>query len=114
MRGYATLGRGVERNWDKAFNIYSSINNESQNPIVWIMLGRMYLEGHGVEKNLKKSKEYLDKATPHGYVFAFAYRALLEQENGQVAKAWVTKLKTMFLSMRLKLRNSGDIRLRSS
>ena len=108
------LGRGVERDWDRAFNVYTTIANESQNPIAWIVLGRMYLEGHGVKKDLEKAKEYLDKAAPGGYVFAYAYRALLEKEKGQLTKAWFTKLKTVFLAMKIKLKNNDDIRLRSS
>ena len=108
------LGRGVEQDYDKAFLYYSTIDKHKQHPIAWLMLGRMYLAGHGVEKDLVRARNYLRKAAERGYVFGYAYLYVLERELGNACKAWLLKWKAAILTIRLKLVNGEDIRLRSS
>ncbi|MCP5176172.1 MAG: sel1 repeat family protein [Moraxellaceae bacterium] len=52
-------GLGVEQDLDRAFALYSMA--AGQVIAADLSLGRMYLEGRGVEKNLELAKSHLEK-----------------------------------------------------
>ena len=67
------LGIGVEQDRRKAFAYYSTVVEESENGLAHLMIGKMYLDGDGVEQNLALAEKHLMIAREKHYVFAYSY-----------------------------------------
>jgi hypothetical protein len=59
------LGRGVPRDYAKAFEWYKKASEQGRSDSEW-WLGNMYYKGQGVAKNISKAVEWYKKAQKHG------------------------------------------------
>lgn len=67
------LGIGTQRDFAEAFHCYEIIAEDSRHPVALLMLGKMYLDGQGVAKNIELAEHYLELAKRHGQLFAYSY-----------------------------------------
>jgi len=55
------FGKSVPKDYEKAFYYYSAVDRDTDNRIADLMLGRMYMDGTGVEQDESKREDILRK-----------------------------------------------------
>ena len=109
------FGRGVDRDYCKAFEYYEMVVEEAEhNGVAYLMLGQMYQHGQCVEKNFQKAKECYEKAWQKDYVLGLTYLGKLEQEMGHPVKGWLHRLKAGLVAYKIARKDPHDSRFRSS
>lgn len=105
-------GLGVEKDFCKAFEYCSILVEEKNNPYANFLIGKMYMEGCCVDKDLERSKEYYKKAWENGYVFGLTYLGILEQRMGHKFRGWLMRIKAGFLCFMIARKNINDPKIR--
>lgn len=105
-------GLGVERDCCKAFEYCTVLAEEADHPYANFFIGRMYMEGCCVDKNIEKSKEFFKKAWDQDYVFGLTYLGIAEQKSGYMLRGWMCRIKAGILAFRIGRKNINDARIR--
>lgn len=105
-------GMGVEKDYCKAFEYCTILSEDADNVYGNFLIGKMYTDGHCVDKNLDKAKEFFKKAWDKDYVFGLTYLGLLEQHLGHNIKGWMFRIKAGFISYKIARKNISDPRIR--
>lgn len=105
-------GRGGPRDCDRAFQYYEMVE-DTNIPVVDLMLGRMYSLGHGVERNDAVAEKHYRKAIAGGSIVAEKDLALLEIETKRYLSGIVRWLVAVTKILALVSRRRNDPRLRS-
>lgn len=109
------FGRGVDRDYCKAFEYYDLVVKEAEhNGVAYLMLGQMYQYGQCADKDLQKAKDCYQKAWRKGYVLGLTYLGKLEQEMGHPVRGWLHRLRAGFVGYRIARKDPHDSRFRSA
>lgn len=107
-------GIGVAPDYNKSYEFYSLVEKETSNPVADFMLGKFYLKGIIVKKDLLKAEELFKKAVDCGYVYGIRCMADLEKEKGNLIRSLFLKLISVVKAFRIALKNPNDLRLRAA
>jgi TPR repeat protein len=77
------LGLGLEQNLVKAFECYKVVAEDAGHPVAHLMLGKMYLDGEGVGRDLSHAEKHLQLAGENKQVFAYSYLGSLYFRSGR-------------------------------
>ena len=105
-------GLGVEKDYKKSLGYYQNIDDEMEDAITNLMLGKFYYYGNSVDKDLEQAKLHYMKAIALGNVHAITRLAILESDSGNIFTSVVMRLKALYFTIKLMIKNSNDIRLR--
>ncbi|WP_022949293.1 tetratricopeptide repeat protein [Methylohalobius crimeensis] len=105
-------GLGVERDCCKALEYCTLLSEEANHPLANVYIGRIYMEGCCVDKDIEKSKEFFKKAWKRGYVFGLTYLGIAEQKSGHRLLGWLHRIKAGILAFRISRMNINDDRIR--
>lgn len=105
-------GKGVEKDYCKAFEYCAILSEDADNVYGNFLIGKMYMDGHCVDKDLDKAKEYFKKSWDKGYVFGLTYLGLLEQHIGNNVKGWIYRIKAGFIGYKIARKNISDPSIR--
>ncbi len=83
---HKTNPQKAQQYFQKAYILLTELH-EKPSSQVYFMLGRMYSNGWGVERNYKKAEEYLKKAIKLGNERAYCSLAKVYIKTGKYAKA---------------------------
>ena len=105
-------GLGVERDCCKAIEYCKFLAKEADHPYANFYIGRMYMEGCCMDKDLERSKEFFKKAWDRGHVFGLTYLGIVEQKTGHRLRGWLYRIKAGILAFRIGRKNINDARIR--
>ena len=105
------FGKGVEKDYNHAFNIYSDIKL-SHDAIVYLMLGRIYNYGYLGRNDLRKAKINYLKSIAKGNIPAIRNLAYLEKNNGNHFTFIKLMIITLYKAFKIVYKNPKDYRLR--
>ncbi len=105
-------GLGVERDCCKAFEYCTLLLEEADHPYANFYMGKMYMEGCCVDKDIEKSKEFFERAWRSDYVFGLTYLGIAEQKSGHKLLGWLYRIKAGILAFRISRKNINDARIR--
>jgi hypothetical protein len=106
-------GLNVQVDYEKAFKFYSLVESESNVAISSYMLGKFFMEGLYVDKDLNRAKELFQNAINLGNVYAIRSMADLEKHKGNHFKSAKLKLQAGLKAFLIAIKNPKDIRLRA-
>jgi TPR repeat protein len=106
------FGKGAPRDYGQAFRYYSAVERETDNAIAFHMLGKMYQYGQGIPKDLSIARSYFRKASEKGYVMGLVSVGQLEQEEGNLFRGWLLRIRGGILAFKIALKDRQDSRLR--
>jgi TPR repeat protein len=119
VEGYLAVARllycqsGVEQDLDTSFRYYAHIAEKSNSLVAQLMLGRMYMRGEGVEKNLVTARFWLEKSASQGSVHALVSLSQLESIEGRFIRSFLLRARGGCRAFLISLRNRRDMRLRN-
>lgn len=119
VESYLALGRmkfygiGVPVDYEKSYEYYSLVERESKNGIASFMLGKFYLDGKYMKRDLSKAREYFQASIKLGYVYAIRYLSDLEKVEDNKVKSLYLKIKAIILTFAIAIKDPRDIRLRA-
>lgn len=102
---------GVEQSYEEAFKCYSTISEDTDHPVAWLNLGRMYKLGQGVAPDITKAKECFIKSANMGNAAAYYELSNVYKETGHWLKFMIWRLKTFLHSTVIAYKDPSDIRL---
>lgn len=105
-------GLGVDKDYKAAFGYYKIIDDETEDSIACLMLGQMYNHGFGVARDIEIAREYYNKAIDLENIPAITCLAMMEKEHGNALKSIVLRIKAVWLTLVIMMRDANDIRLR--
>lgn len=105
-------GLGVERDCCKALEYCTVLAEEADHPYANFYIGKMYMEGCCVKKDIEKSKEFFKKAWERDYVFGLTYLGIANQKSGHKLRGWLYRIKAGILAFRIGRKNINDGRIR--
>lgn len=103
-------GRGVEIDYEYAFKIYNDIKLNN-NPIVSLMLGRIYEFGRLGKQDKQKAKTNYLKAIAKGNIAAIRNLAFLEKEQGNYLRFLKLLVIALIKAFKVAYKNPKDARL---
>ena len=106
-------GLGVEVNYCKAFEYYSSLMKENDDPLAHLNIGKMAENGMCMEIDCELAKEHFNIAWDNGYVIGLTYLGMLEQKQGHFFKGVYNRIKAGLIAFKIALNDSSDPRLRT-
>jgi TPR repeat protein len=108
------FGKGVNRNLDKATQIYKAVEADAQNPVAQLMLGRIHADPESSMFDPDVARNYLATAAKHGLVFAYAHLAALEGRQGRIMHSVAYRAKAVLLALLISLKDRNSPQLRHS
>ncbi|WP_152208403.1 tetratricopeptide repeat protein [Marinobacter changyiensis] len=105
-------GLGEFSDYRKAFCLSRELSEEKKHPYAYFFIGKMFLHGKGVEKDLNRAFLYFEKSWCKGYVFGMTYMGITAQEQGKWFKSWRYRLKAACYAYRISLMDKKSQRIR--
>lgn len=105
-------GLGVESDYKKAFEYCCNLSEKTDDPYANFYLGRMYMDGCFVAKDLEKAMHYFKRSWGKGYVFGLTYLGICFQKKGRNVRGWVIRMKAGLSAYRIARKDIGDWRIR--
>lgn len=84
---------------------------DTNNPYALSMLGALYFDGKGVQKDLAKAAQFYERAAAQGYVLPMVHLCRLKRQNGQFLSEWYWRLKATWTAFRIRRKDPSDKRL---
>jgi TPR repeat protein len=107
------LGKGVPKDFKKAFELYSIVAQEAGDAAASVALGRMYHRGHGVNRDLAKAREHWELAWRAGYFWGLVGLSLLERDEGRWVRGWWLRIKALVYGCKIMRRSRYDEHFRA-
>jgi TPR repeat protein len=106
-------GKGdIDKDIQSAKEMYELIVNETQNPIACFMLGRIYQNGEGIDKNLDEAERLYNMAIEKGNVWGMLYLAELYAEKKMYFSNLKIRIRAVIQAFKISRKNPNDTRLR--
>ena len=106
-------GIGVPTNYERSYECFSLVEKQTGNAIASFMLGKFFMQGILVNKDLLKAEQLFNKAIDKGYTYGIRNMASLEYLKGNKLKSVILTLKSAIKAMTIALKNPKDVRLRA-
>ena len=94
----------------RAYELLKKVE-QTRNPFVHLMLGRLYKGGKGMEKDLGKAKEHFLKSYRLGNLIALRHIAHIVKEEGHLCRAIMLEIKATRMIWPIWRRDSEDPRI---
>ena len=105
-------GLGVNKDCCKALEYCNILVEDKDDVYANFLIGKMYMDGCCVDKDLKAAKKYFSKAWEKGYVFGLTYLGFLEQQRGSYIKGLLLRVKAGIMCYFMARKNINDPRIR--
>lgn len=105
-------GLGGFKDYRKAFCLSRELSEEKEHPYAYFFIGKMFLHGKGVAKDLDRAFFYFEKSWCKGYVFGLTYMGIAAQKQGKWLKSGWCRLKAAFYAYRISLMDKRSQRIR--
>lgn len=105
-------GLGGGEYYRKAFCLSRELSEEKAHPYAYFFIGKMFLHGKGVEKDLGRAFFYFGKSWHKGYVFGMTYMGITAQEQGKWFEGWRCRLRAGCYAYRISLTDKKSQRIR--
>jgi TPR repeat protein len=106
-----TLGVGIAQDLPGAKYLFGLATKNSNHPVGWMGLGRLHLEGWGVERSLRRSIMCYHRAYAQGYPYALTMIAIAMWRQGHWVRSVLLRLRAAYLTWRIVRKNARDWRL---
>lgn len=109
---YYCHGRGVARDYRKAFFYFSKLEN-NQDPVALLNLGWLYETGKGISKDIQRARALYCRGAKLGNIQARKNLGILEVKHGNIALGLFLWTWAIIQGVPLAFINADDKRLRS-
>ena len=113
---YVGMARLALKGYKDAGTVFDAVDYlrracETENPIALTLLGTLYHQGEGVEKDFKQADQLYERAIAQGYVIPMAYLAKLKFQKGHIISGLYWHFKTIWTAYRIARKDAFDERL---
>lgn len=104
-------GLGVSPDYKKAFEFCLILSEHENNMHANFLIGKMYLDGIGVRKDIDEARRYFRRSWKAGYIFGLTYLGISEQKSSHWLRGAMYRLAAGVMAFFIALRSDRDQRI---